>query len=83
MLALKHNREPLKSAQRDAGQKFIAVAEMAIGRGWAHARPPRGLGKGETRRSLSSKAARSSASFRLPWWQPRDPPLLSSFDQLM
>ena len=49
---LKHNREPLKSAQRDAGEKFIAVAEMAIGRGRADARPPRGLGKGETRRSF-------------------------------
>jgi hypothetical protein len=36
---LKHNREPLKSAQRNAGEKFIAVAEMAIGRGRG-SRPP-------------------------------------------
>src|SRR6266567_6559284 len=37
---LEHNREPLESAQREVSEKFIAVAEMAIGRGWAHARPP-------------------------------------------
>src|SRR6516162_4900264 len=49
---LEHNRKPLEPAQRDAGEKFITIAEMAIGRGWTHARPPRGLGKGETGRSF-------------------------------
>src|SRR5207248_3539270 len=68
---LEDNRELIESAQRDAGEKFIAVAEMAIGRGRAHPRPPCGLGKGKTRRSFLGdqlQAARSRASLRLPWW---------------
>src|SRR5689334_14055902 len=49
---LEHNREPLESTQRKVSEKFIAVTEVAIGCGRAHARPPRGLGKGEARWSF-------------------------------
>src|SRR5215471_11678116 len=39
-------------AQCDISEKFIAITEMAIGRGRTHARPPGGLGKGEACRSF-------------------------------
>src|SRR5262249_1535154 len=62
---IKYNREPLESAQRDASEKFIAVAEMAIGRGRAHARPPRGLCKSETCRPLLRDQFQGGAQQRL------------------
>jgi hypothetical protein len=49
---LKHNCKLLESAKRDIGEEFIAVAEMAIGRGRTDARRARGLREGETRRSF-------------------------------
>jgi hypothetical protein len=67
---LEHNRELFKSAQREVGKKFITITEMAIRRGRANAGPPRSFGEGEAAGpffAINSKAARSSASFRLPW----------------
>src|SRR5262249_1685525 len=46
------NRKALESAQREVGEKFISVAEVAVGRRRADPRPARGLGKSETRRAL-------------------------------
>src|SRR5215469_17897945 len=61
---LERNRELFESAQRDAAEKFIAVAEMPIRRGRAHACPPRGLGKGEARRSFLRDQFQSGAEQR-------------------
>ena len=44
--------ELLEAALRDAGQQFVAVAEMPVGRGRADAGHARGIGKGETGRAL-------------------------------
>src|ERR1700720_4066377 len=37
---LEHDCEPLESTQREVGEKFIAVAEMAIGGSWTDTCPP-------------------------------------------
>jgi hypothetical protein len=42
----------LKTALGDRGQQFIAIAEMAIGRGGADAGHPRRVGKGEAGRAF-------------------------------
>ncbi len=44
--------EALEAAARDVGHQRVAIAEMAVGSGGAHARLPRGLGEGEAGRPL-------------------------------
>ena len=44
--------ELLEAAQRDVGEQRVAVAVMPVGRGRAHARPARGVGKGEAGRTF-------------------------------
>src|SRR5262249_45905311 len=50
--ARQRNLELLEAAPRDVGQKLVAIAEMPVRRGRAHARPTRPLGKGEAGRAL-------------------------------
>ena len=77
--------ELLEAAQRDVGEKLVAVAEMAIGRGRTDARPARRLGKGETRRPLLRDQFQRGAQQR--FFQIAvviaARAVLSSFDQLM
>jgi hypothetical protein len=42
----------LEAAKRDAPQKLVTVAEMAIGRCWTHSRPARRLGERKAGRAL-------------------------------
>ena len=78
--------ELLEAAQRDAGQKLVAVAEMPIRRRRAHAGPARRFGKGEAGRPLLRDQFERGAKqrfFQIAVVIAARASSLSSFDQLM